>query len=124
MWGLVYLDVPIKSEDYVFVPTLDGFVMNRVQGDYFETLLYKIFVTIDGQTTVQELAETIDIDELLVKNAVSVFCRLGFAKKRVTGLENVALNRTWLEFTLNADPADLTSSLIDQVINEYERMMT
>uniref|UniRef100_A0A915DD68 FAM91 N-terminal domain-containing protein n=1 Tax=Ditylenchus dipsaci TaxID=166011 RepID=A0A915DD68_9BILA len=125
--GLVYLDVPIKSEDYVFVPTLDGFVMNRVQGDYFETLLYKIFVTIDGQTTVKELAETIDIDELLVKNAVSVFCRLGFAKKRVTGLENVALNRTWVEFTVNADPAGyvftvhyLTSSLIDQVINEYE----
>lgn len=37
------------------VPTLDGFVMNRVQGDYFETLLYKIFVTIDGQTTVKEV---------------------------------------------------------------------
>ncbi|KAL3097611.1 hypothetical protein niasHT_023411 [Heterodera trifolii] len=43
--GLVYLEVPIGSDDYVFgthlVPTLDGFVMNRVQGDYFETLLYK-----------------------------------------------------------------------------------
>lgn len=29
--------------------------MNRVQGDYFETLLYKIFVTIDGQSTVKEV---------------------------------------------------------------------
>lgn len=90
--GLVYLDVPIKDDDYFYgkitnfcsenfinsikrfiniclmesdcsnlyvmmflVPTLDGFVMNRVQGDYFETLLYKIFVTIDGQTTVKEV---------------------------------------------------------------------
>src|SRR4051794_28407257 len=85
--------------------------MNRVQGDYFETLLYKIFVTIDGQTTVKEvhlslvfylkdrgfqLSEIIDIDEVLVKNAVSVFCRLGFVKKRVTGLEGTPLHTSWL----------------------------
>jgi hypothetical protein len=37
------------------VPTLNGFVMNRVQGDYFENLLYKIFVAIDGQSTVKEV---------------------------------------------------------------------
>lgn len=30
--------------------------MNRVQGDYFETLLYKIFVSIDEQTNVAEVA--------------------------------------------------------------------
>lgn len=29
--------------------------MNRVQGDYFETLLYKIFVSIDEQTNVAEV---------------------------------------------------------------------
>lgn len=77
--GLVYLEVPVYSDDYVYgrfckchslitnrhnssydlVPTLDGFVMNRVQGDYFETLLYKIFVTIDGQTTVKEVTQLI-----------------------------------------------------------------
>ncbi|VDK54405.1 unnamed protein product [Anisakis simplex] len=69
--------------------------MNRVIGDYFENLLYQIFVAIDEQTTVKELSETLDIDLGLVKNAVSVFCRLGFAKKRVTGLENIALHSTW-----------------------------
>lgn len=37
------------------VPPLEGFVMNRVQGDYFETLLYKIFVSIDEQTNVSEV---------------------------------------------------------------------
>ena len=38
------------------VPPLEGFVMNRVQGDYFETLLYKIFVSIDEHTTVAEVS--------------------------------------------------------------------
>ena len=37
------------------VAPLDGFVMNRVLGDYFETLLYKIFVAIDDQTSVKEV---------------------------------------------------------------------
>jgi hypothetical protein len=35
--GLVYLDVPVNSDDFVFVPTLDGFVMNRVS---FWNILY------------------------------------------------------------------------------------
>lgn len=42
-----------------------------------------------------QLSEMLNIDLALVKNAVSVFCRLGFAKKRVTGLENLALHVTW-----------------------------
>ena len=40
---------------YIAVPPLEGFVMNRVLGDYFETLLYKIFVSIDEHTTVAEV---------------------------------------------------------------------
>lgn len=38
------------------VPPLEGFVMNRVLGDYFETLLYKIFVSIDGNTPLSEVS--------------------------------------------------------------------
>lgn len=53
--GLIYFDVPIEDNDYVIVPPLEGFVMNRVLGDYFETLLYKIFVSIDENTTVAEV---------------------------------------------------------------------
>ena len=67
--GLAYLDVPVNDVDNVYgrlcewnhpyafisVPPLDGFVMNRVLGDYFETLLYKIFVSIDEHTTVAEV---------------------------------------------------------------------
>ena len=40
------------------VPPLKGFVMNRVTGDYFETLLYKIFVSIDEHTTMTEVCTT------------------------------------------------------------------
>jgi len=40
----------------ISVAPLDGFVMNRVLGDYFENLLYKIFVAIDEQTTVKEVS--------------------------------------------------------------------
>lgn len=79
--GLVYLDVPVTAVDKVQVPPLQGFVMNRILGDYFETLLYKIFVSIDEHTTVEELATVLEVDTELVKQAVSLYCRLQFARK-------------------------------------------
>lgn len=57
--GLIYLDVPIDDTDYIIVPPLEGFVMNRVLGDYFETLLYKIFVSIDEHTSVGEVGNCV-----------------------------------------------------------------
>ncbi|MFH4977055.1 hypothetical protein AB6A40_003764 [Gnathostoma spinigerum] len=115
--GLAYLDVPVNDNDFIFVPTLDGFVMNRVIGDYFENLLYQIFVAIDEQSTVKELSETLDIDLQLVKNAVSVFCRLGFARKRVTGLENLALHVTWASHMvipeLDSSTTTITTEMMD-----------
>lgn len=53
--GFIYLDVPVYESDKIIVPPLEGFVMNRVLGDYFETLLYKIFVSIDEHTAVKEV---------------------------------------------------------------------
>lgn len=53
--GLIYLEVPIDASDHISVPPLEGFVMNRVLGDYFETLLYKIFVSVDEKTSVGEV---------------------------------------------------------------------
>ena len=50
--GLIYLDILIDDNDHMIVPPLEGFVMNRVTGDYFETLLYKIFVSMDENTNV------------------------------------------------------------------------
>ncbi|EEC05739.1 conserved hypothetical protein [Ixodes scapularis] len=92
--GLVYLDVPMDDHDCISVPPLEGFVMNRVLGDYFETLLYKIFVSIDGNTPLSELATVLQIDLQLVKNAVSMYCRLGFALKKNKDVSN--LDPSWL----------------------------
>ncbi|XP_032220338.2 protein FAM91A1 [Nematostella vectensis] len=95
--GLVYLIVPIKDEDYIIVPPLENFVMNRVLGDYFETLLYKIFVSIDEHTNIAELANVLQIDLQLVKNAVSVYCRLGFARKKSLEIDETSLHASWSE---------------------------
>ncbi|XP_046875230.1 protein FAM91A1 isoform X2 [Hypomesus transpacificus] len=93
--GYIYLDVPISDDSCISVPPLEGFVMNRVQGDYFETLLYKIFVSIDEQTNVSELANVLEIDLGLVKNAVSMYCRLGFALKKGHAFSSDLLHPTW-----------------------------
>lgn len=53
--GLIYYDVPIYDDDHIIVSTLGGFVMNRVLGDNFENLLYKIFVSINEHTSVSEV---------------------------------------------------------------------
>lgn len=79
--GLIYLDVPVHENDIVEVPPLENFVMNRTVGDNFEKLLYKIFVSIDDRTPMLELANLLQVDVDLVLNAVSLYCRLSFAKK-------------------------------------------
>lgn len=99
--GLVYLDVPLTENDYVEVPPLESFVMNRILGDYFETLLYKLFVSIDDHTSLGELASLLQIDVDLVLNAVSLYCRLSFAvkkqKQEESQLEGV-YDSTWKDY--------------------------
>lgn len=93
--GLIYFDVPMEDDDLVVVPPLEGFVMNRVLGDFFETLLYKIFVSIDENTTVGELANILEIDVQHVRNAVSLYCRLGFAKKKNSEMDSNDVHPSW-----------------------------
>lgn len=95
--GLIYLDVPIYDDDFIVVPPLEGFVMNRVTGDYIETLLYKIFVSIDQSTPVQELAKILEIDIRLVKNAISMYCRLKFAYKKNIYIDMQKCHPSWRE---------------------------
>lgn len=104
--GLIYLEVPIGDDDCISVPPLEGFVMNRVLGDYFETLLYKIFVSLDEHTPVVELANVLQIDLPLVKNAVSMYCRLGFAKKKTTDFDLADLHPSW---NVNGDSPSLAA---------------
>ncbi|KAJ8937385.1 hypothetical protein NQ318_015465 [Aromia moschata] len=115
--GLIYLDVPITAVDRVQVPPLQGFVMNRILGDYFETLLYKIFVSIDEHTTVGELANVLQVDTELVKQAVSLYCRLKFARKLDANIEYEKLkwHPSWSNLpqqeSRNMDITPLTLSL-------------
>lgn len=60
------MDVPITAADKVSVPPLKGFVMNRIAGDYFETLLYKVFVSIDEHTSVTDLATVLQVTIFVV----------------------------------------------------------
>ncbi|BES93001.1 Family with sequence similarity 91, member A1 [Nesidiocoris tenuis] len=127
--GLVYLNVPIESTDFIVVPPLEGFVMNRVLGDNFETLLYKIFVSIDEHTSVGELAGVLQTDLKSVKQAVSLYCRLGFARKKVPETDqwhptwNPAQSKTVLSPTSEIMPSfskvysDLSSPLDEDVDN-------
>eukprot|EP00053_Salpingoeca_punica_P017406 m.167681 g.167681 ORF g.167681 m.167681 type:complete len:749 (+) comp17200_c0_seq1:325-2571(+) len=101
---LISLGVPISDNTCVIVPPLEGFVMNRVLGDYFENLLYKIFVSIDEHTTVEELANVLRIDKELVKDAVSMYCRLGFAKKK--GFDYVPPGGDWHPSWREGTPAE------------------
>ncbi|TPP64359.1 hypothetical protein FGIG_06420 [Fasciola gigantica] len=118
--GLIYIDVPVNDTDRIYVPTLEGFVMNRVNGDNRENLLYKIFVSADENTTIMELAECLQIDVVLVSQAASLFCRLGFAYKRshdltatkVNGRVNVDKNESDLiDFDNSTSVCDMDSSV-------------
>ncbi|XP_034480322.1 protein FAM91A1 [Drosophila innubila] len=86
--GLIYLDVPISGEDRISIPPLRNFVMNRVSGDYFENLLYKIFVSADEHMSIAELAQMLQLELDSVKQAVSFICRLGFAQRKQTEHES------------------------------------
>lgn len=105
--GLIYLDVPISGEDQICIPPLKNFVMNRVCGDYFENLLYQIFVSADEHMTISELAQMLQINLDTVKQAVSLFCRLGFARKK-TNTEVVNQHPSWNERTFDNSRVEVT----------------
>uniref|UniRef100_A0A182XW72 FAM91 N-terminal domain-containing protein n=1 Tax=Anopheles stephensi TaxID=30069 RepID=A0A182XW72_ANOST len=94
--GLIYLDVPISSDDRINIPPLRNFVMNRVAGDYFENLLYNVFVTTDEQCTISELSQILQVHMDTVKQATSLFCRLGFAKIK-NAFSEFKLDESWLK---------------------------
>uniref|UniRef100_A0A2I3H388 Protein FAM91A1 n=1 Tax=Nomascus leucogenys TaxID=61853 RepID=A0A2I3H388_NOMLE len=78
--GFIYLDVSISDDSHIAVPPPEGFVMNRVQ---------------DEHTNVAELANVLEIDLSLVKNAVSMYYRLGFAHKKGQVINLDQLHSSW-----------------------------
>lgn len=106
--GLIYLDVPISGEDKICIPPLRNFVMNRISGDYFENLLYKVFVSADELMTISELAQMLQINLDTVKQAISLFCRLGFARKK-TDIDVINPHVSWNERdSLDNERVDVT----------------
>ena len=105
--GLVYMCVPVMDSDLIIVPPLENFVMNRVMGDYFENLLYKIFVSIDEHTKVGDLAAVLEVDVDLVKNAISMYIRLGFAKKK--SKEQMDMHESWGSIVKSTISEDMSS---------------
>ena len=58
-------------------------------------MLFQIFVSIDEHTTLKELANVLEIDVRHVQDAVSLYCRLGFARKKNAELDNNDLHPSW-----------------------------
>lgn len=99
--GLIFLDVPVSENDYIQVPPLgSGFVMNRIIGDYFEVLLYKLFVSTDEHTNVGELSRILTLDIDLVKQTMSMFLRLGFARKKNLDTDFGIIHTSWKHFSV------------------------
>ncbi|KII61554.1 hypothetical protein RF11_07132 [Thelohanellus kitauei] len=71
--------------------------MNRIQGDYMESLMYKIIVAIDENTSLSDLSALLDADLAIVKQAISIFCRLGLIYKKNPFFDKEKLHATWLE---------------------------
>ncbi|CAI9753531.1 unnamed protein product [Fraxinus pennsylvanica] len=83
--GLVYFDVPVYPDDHFKVSRLEGFVSNREQlyEDPIEELLYAVFVVSSENSTVTELATTLQADLSQLQAAASFACRLGWAVKLI-----------------------------------------
>ncbi|XP_071737696.1 uncharacterized protein [Rutidosis leptorrhynchoides] len=83
--GLVYLDVCVYAEDRFKVCRLEGFVSNREQSyeDPIEELLYAVFVVSSENSTVAELATTLQVQLSQLQAAASFACRIGWAVKLI-----------------------------------------
>ncbi|XP_040581612.1 LOW QUALITY PROTEIN: protein FAM91A1 [Lepeophtheirus salmonis] len=131
--SMLYFDVPIFEEDHVVVPPLEGFVMNRVLGDFLETLMYKIFVSIDENTSVSELAAVLEVNANSARDAVSVYCRLGFAKKKNCEIDSNDLHPSWYnhsdpyskkkENSFNRNSVSISSDEDDSLLRELNQAL-
>jgi hypothetical protein len=100
--GLIYIEVPVIESDLVEIPPLENFVMNRCVGDNFEKLLYKLFVSVDDRTTMIELSNLLQVEIDLVLNAVSLYCRLAFAKKiNSNNKKSADYDPSWKDYKTN-----------------------
>eukprot|EP00656_Telonema_subtile_P017989 TRINITY_DN19704_c0_g1_i2.p1 TRINITY_DN19704_c0_g1~~TRINITY_DN19704_c0_g1_i2.p1 ORF type:complete len:648 (-),score=142.64 TRINITY_DN19704_c0_g1_i2:12-1955(-) len=89
--GLVWLDVPVTLQDRIKILPLHNFVMNKdcTGEDRFEMLLYELLISHDQRSTVEQLAQVLGAPRDMVRRAIGLYLRLGFASKIDTAEEAV-----------------------------------
>ena len=80
-----------------------------------------MFVSLDEHSTVSDMATLLEIDLSQVKDAVSLYCRLGFAKKKMSGLEGEVLHSSW--HSEPAQPRIRSSSVVSQSSDEEDSLL-
>jgi len=75
--------------------------MNRVTGDYFETLLYKIFVSIDERTSISEVSDD-SINTVSSRLQHVDFCKI--ARRRNTDICERPSTVVWFHNTYLTSP--------------------
>ncbi|BDA48371.1 Protein FAM91A1 [Coccomyxa sp. Obi] len=115
--GLIYLEVPIRPDDHVSIPPLEGFVSNRDsernedKADPIEIILYAVFVATSARASVAELADILQVELPKLQAAISIACRLGFATRLPNPAEDeeyLNIPNMSLDFDLDSEQLDLT----------------
>ena len=75
-------------------------------------IYFTVFVSLDEHTTVSDMAALLEIDLGLVKDAVSLYCRLGFAKKKNSDLDSDVVHPSWYSVSEVSRPRIRSSSVI------------
>ncbi|KAI3382646.1 hypothetical protein SNEBB_005389 [Seison nebaliae] len=96
--GFIFFHIPIYDSDLFVVPPLEGFVMNRVAGDFMENLLYQIFISFDEHMQLDDLSEILDVSKSRIIAAMSILCRLNLVRKKNTAelfRNTIMLHPSW-----------------------------
>ncbi|KAL0210923.1 hypothetical protein P9112_009221 [Eukaryota sp. TZLM1-RC] len=78
----VLIAFPVSLSDVFIVQPLQGFVMNRLGNDWFEGVLYDVFMAFNGVFTIESIASTLSLSVNIVCIAASVLARLNLVFKR------------------------------------------
>ena len=87
------------------------------------SIYFTVFVSLDEHTTVSDMAALLEIDLGLVKDAVSLYCRLGFAKKKNSDLDSDVVHPSWYSVSEVSRPRIRSSSVISQSSDEEDSLL-
>ncbi|KAL0249568.1 hypothetical protein GEMRC1_004798 [Eukaryota sp. GEM-RC1] len=79
----IFFSFPVSPSDVFVVPVLESFVMNKLNNDWLEGVLYDTFVALNGSHSISNIASTLSLPTSTVVIAASVLSRLGLVFKRI-----------------------------------------